>query len=79
MTDHTSGLGRLIKTGGLDILPGMVGLERESLNRAAGFRTHVLVEVGSALVMLVSVGIFELYKNRACGWSNLSHELITVP
>ncbi|WP_053956494.1 MgtC/SapB family protein [Inediibacterium massiliense] len=37
------------------ILGGLVGLERESNNRPAGFRTHILVTTGSALVMLVSM------------------------
>lgn len=31
---------------------GVVGYERESANRPAGFRTHILVCVGSALVMM---------------------------
>lgn len=35
-------------------LGGVVGFERERHNRPAGFRTHILVCVGSALVMLVS-------------------------
>lgn len=33
---------------------GLVGIEREASNRPAGLRTHVLVTVGSALIMLVS-------------------------
>ncbi len=33
---------------------GAVGFEREINNRPAGFRTHILVCVGSALIMLVS-------------------------
>src|SRR5687767_2930095 len=33
---------------------GMVGLERELRGRVAGFRTNILVAVGSALVMIVS-------------------------
>jgi putative Mg2+ transporter-C (MgtC) family protein len=37
------------------VLGGVVGFERERQNRPAGFRTHILVCVGSALVMLVSV------------------------
>jgi putative Mg2+ transporter-C (MgtC) family protein len=37
------------------ILGGLVGLERELRGREAGFRTNLLVCVGSALVMLVSV------------------------
>ncbi|MGE5509160.1 MAG: MgtC/SapB family protein [Chitinophagales bacterium] len=37
------------------LLAGIIGLERESRHRAAGLRTHLLVSVGSALVMLISV------------------------
>jgi putative Mg2+ transporter-C (MgtC) family protein len=33
---------------------GLVGLEREVRGRQAGFRTYILVAVGSALVMIVS-------------------------
>ena len=39
-------------------LGGLVGLERERLNRAAGLRTHVLVSVGSALFTLLSLYAF---------------------
>jgi len=37
------------------VIGGLIGLEREAKNRPAGLRTHVLVTVGSALVMLVSM------------------------
>ncbi len=37
------------------ILGGLIGLERESLERPAGLRTHILVCVGSTLMMLVSI------------------------
>jgi putative Mg2+ transporter-C (MgtC) family protein len=37
------------------ILGGVIGLQRESVNRPAGFRTHVLVATGSTLIMLVSI------------------------
>lgn len=37
---------------------GIVGLEREVKNRPAGLRTHVLVSLGSALVMLISIDGF---------------------
>jgi putative Mg2+ transporter-C (MgtC) family protein len=43
-------------------LSGIVGMEREFGNRPAGLRTHILVCLGSTLVMLVSFYIFELYK-----------------
>jgi putative Mg2+ transporter-C (MgtC) family protein len=36
------------------ILGGLIGLERERLDRAAGLRTHALVSVASALIMIVS-------------------------
>lgn len=44
------------------ILGGIIGIERESVNRPAGFRTHVLVCVGSTLTMLVSIFIFEKFR-----------------
>lgn len=36
------------------VFGGAVGFERESQNLPAGFRTHILVCVGAALIMLVS-------------------------
>ncbi|MBN1405011.1 MAG: MgtC/SapB family protein, partial [Candidatus Omnitrophica bacterium] len=44
------------------ILGGLVGLEREMQEKAAGFRTHILVCMGSCLMMLTSMHIFDLYK-----------------
>ena len=41
------------------ILGGVIGLERESGERPAGFRTHTLVCMGSCLFMLVSVYGFD--------------------
>ncbi len=43
------------------LLGGLVGLDRENKKRAAGLRTHVLVSLGSALVMITSAYIFEQY------------------
>ena len=37
------------------VFGGLIGLEREAYGRPAGFRTHILVSVGSALVMIISV------------------------
>ena len=47
------------------ILSGFIGYEREVHGRLAGFRTHILVGVGSALMMLTSMYIFDIYKNHA--------------
>jgi len=37
------------------VLGGLIGLEREFSNHAAGFRTHILVCLGSAAIMLLSI------------------------
>jgi len=37
------------------VVGGAIGIEREASNRPAGLRTHILVSVGSTLIMLVSV------------------------
>ena len=47
------------------VLGGMVGLERELHDKAAGFRTHILVCIGSCLMMLTSMHIFDIYKGIA--------------
>lgn len=39
-------------------LGGLVGMEREANNRPAGLRTHVLVTLGSALIMMISIDAF---------------------
>ncbi len=43
------------------ILGGVVGFEREQNNHPAGFRTHILVSIGSALFMLISIYGFTDY------------------
>ena len=45
------------------LLSGLVGLEREFNRHPAGFRTHLLVGVGSCLMMLLSLYGFEPYLN----------------
>lgn len=45
------------------LLGGLVGLERELRHRGAGLRTHILVSVGSALLMLTSLYVFDIYKD----------------
>lgn len=46
------------------ILGGLIGLEREWSNHAAGFRTHILVCVGSASIMLLSIYGFSEFVNE---------------
>ncbi len=44
------------------ILGGLIGLERQLHRRAAGLRTHILVCLGSCLIMLTSMYLFDIYK-----------------
>lgn len=59
MVSDTEVLVRLVLTA---VLSGLVGLEREAKRRAAGLRTHILVAVGSALIMLTGVHMMALYR-----------------
>jgi putative Mg2+ transporter-C (MgtC) family protein len=42
-------------------LCGFIGFEREMRHKDAGLRTHILVGVGSALVVLTSFHVFNIY------------------
>lgn len=53
---------RLVLAG---VLSGIIGFEREFHGRAAGFRTHILLCVGSTLIMLTSMHIFDLYIGKS--------------
>ncbi|TJY38962.1 MgtC/SapB family protein [Cohnella pontilimi] len=43
------------------VIGGLIGLEREFGDHAAGFRTHILVCLGSALIMLLSIYGFSAF------------------
>ncbi|MFC4025699.1 MgtC/SapB family protein [Oceanobacillus longus] len=49
------------------LLSGLIGFEREINNHSAGFRTHILVGVGSCLMMILSlfgfISFMETYDN----------------
>ena len=44
----------VLRLGVAAVLGALIGLERERLERAAGLRTHALVSLASALIMIVS-------------------------
>jgi len=47
------------------VLSGLIGLERQVHRRDAGLRTHILVALGSCLIMLTSLYVFDIYKDQA--------------
>ena len=48
----------IIKMLVISLLAGIIGLERESLSKPAGFKTHLLLGISSVLVVLCSEYIF---------------------
>lgn len=65
MLSHSEEILRLIVAA---VLGGLIGLERERLNWAAGLRTHMLVCVGATLFMIVSAfGFAEIRTQPAVG------------
>ncbi len=44
------------------VLSGLIGWERQLHRRDAGLRTHILVALGSCLIMLTSLYVFDIYK-----------------
>ena len=46
------------------IFSGLIGLERQVHRRDAGLRTHILVALGSCLIMLTSLYVFDIYKDQ---------------
>ena len=49
----------LFRLGAAAFLGSLVGLDRQRVDKAAGLRTHMLVSVGSALIMIVSAYGFD--------------------
>jgi putative Mg2+ transporter-C (MgtC) family protein len=47
------------------VLSGLIGFERQMHRRTAGLRTHILVSLGSCLIMLTSLYVFAIYKGIA--------------
>ena len=48
----------------ITLIAGAIGFERERHGRAAGFRTHILVGVGSCLIMLTGMHLMEAMAGR---------------
>lgn len=45
------------------LLSSIIGFERELNRKGAGLRTHILVSVGSALIVLTSFHVFDTYRD----------------
>lgn len=47
------------------LFSGVIGFERQIRHRGAGLRTHILVCLGSTLIMLTSIYVFDIYRGEA--------------
>lgn len=65
------------KLGLAALLSGIIGFEREHSHRPAGFRTHILVAVGSALVMLTSVYVGLRYEQMSVDITRMSGQVVS--
>ncbi|MDP8212563.1 MAG: MgtC/SapB family protein [Candidatus Zapsychrus exili] len=45
------------------VLSSIIGAERQTRSKGAGLRTHILVCVGSTLIVLTSLHLFDTYKD----------------
>lgn len=58
------------------ILSGVIGFEREINNHSAGFRTHILVGVGSCLMMILSIFGFITFMEQ---YDNIRFDPARIP
>jgi putative Mg2+ transporter-C (MgtC) family protein len=65
-TDHVNLYNSLFRLFLGLIAGGIIGINREKINRAAGFRTHILICMGSCLLMLISI-YMTIYKGGDAG------------
>jgi putative Mg2+ transporter-C (MgtC) family protein len=59
------------------ILAGVIGYERERHGRAAGFRTHILVSLGSCLMMLTGIAMQQADGGHAVDPSRLAAQVVS--
>ena len=60
------------------ILGAVIGIEREIKNRAAGFRTHIIVSVGACLIMLIGIdGIGKFSSDTARDTARIAGQVIS--
>jgi len=60
ISEITDILGKVMLT---ILLSSLIGTEREVRRKEAGLKTHILVGVGSCLIVLTSFHVFDIYKN----------------
>ena len=61
----------------ITVIAGFIGYERERHGRAAGLRTHLLVGVGSCLIMLTDLHLADLFGDRIHDFTRISAQVVS--
>ena len=60
------------------VLGAIIGVEREIKNRAAGFRTHIIVSVGACLIMLIGIdAIGDISSDKARDAARIAGQVVS--
>jgi putative Mg2+ transporter-C (MgtC) family protein len=59
------------------VLGGIIGFERERHNRWAGFRTHILVCLGSCLIMITSIEMARVFPDSNADPGRLAAQVVS--
>jgi len=59
------------------IIGGIIGAERDIKHRAAGLRTHMLVTLGSTIVMMTNQYIFEIYSDGNIDITRMAAQVVS--
>mgnify|MGYP006284514287 FL=1 len=59
------------------ILSGVIGWEREKYHKPAGFRTHILVGIGSTLIMMVSLNVAKNFPNTQADPGRIAAQVVS--
>lgn len=60
------------------VLGAIIGVEREIKNRAAGFRTHIIVSVGACLIMLIGIdAIGDISSDRSRDAARIAGQVVS--
>ena len=59
------------------VISGLVGLEREHLKKPAGLRTNMLVGVGSTLIMITALHLYDILPESSIDPGRLAGQVVT--
>ncbi|MDD5039857.1 MAG: MgtC/SapB family protein [Patescibacteria group bacterium] len=75
MIDNETLIGRILLT---ILLSGLIGLERKFYHKPAGFRTNIMVGLGSSLLMIMGLYVLENFNpGKSVDITHLAGQIVT--